>query len=217
MTVVSSIISTVKPGRFEDMVAMAHEAEKAFERHGASAVRLLAAAAAGEAAGNVTLAVEYDDLDAWGRAADESMADPDVLSLIARVRSAESPVTITQQSLAVELPERAAKPGRGNVVEIFVSRITPGCFERATADGLTACEVVERAGAVNARIYTLPYAGMGSGLAMFSAEYPNMTTFAGAQKAWQTDPEGLRLAGEMNGATPSVTPVFAALYTVIPL
>jgi hypothetical protein len=218
MTVMQSIQSRVAPGRFQDAVAVAHETEKVCERHG-GAVRLLVPAIAGEATGSeLTLTIEVADLDAYGVFSDEMRNDTDVQSLQMRVMEANSPVTIVNQSLVTEIPTgRTPAPGQGTVVEVYVSKPLPGKYEKAIEDGITACEVVESAGAMNARIGAINFSGMGQGLTIASWEWADAKAFTKGFKVWETDKKAKALSESTLGASPNSMLFWSGLLQVIPL
>lgn len=218
MTVNLSLQSRVQPGRFQDAIGLAHETEKVCERHGAREVRLLRPAVAGEATNQLTLSIEFDDIEKYGAWSDEMGADSDVQSLQMRVMEPNSPVTVENQSLSIELPTgRTPKPGRGTIVEIYVTRPTPGQYEKSVEQGITACNVVEKAGAVNARLSAISFSGMGQGLTVASWEWADMKAFAKGFRAWETDKKAKALADAINQANPASTIVWSGLYQVIPL
>ncbi|HET7654407.1 MAG TPA: hypothetical protein VFK42_15325 [Acidimicrobiales bacterium] len=218
MTVMQSIQSRVAPGRIQDAIGLAHETEKVCERYGAE-VRLLAPSVAGEATGaDLTLTIEVADLDAFATFADGAGNDPDVQSLQMRVMEANSPVTIVNQSLIVEIPRgKAPAPGRGNTVEVYVSKPLPGQYEKAVEDGIIACEVVEKAGAMNARIGTINFSGLGQGLTIASWEWADAKAFVKGFKVWETDKKAKALSERSLGANPSSTLFWSGLLQVIPL
>ena len=218
MTVMHSIQSRVAPGRFLDAVALAHETEKVCERYGAE-VRLLQPAIAGEATGSdLTLTMEVPDLDAYGVFSDEMGNDSDIQSIQLRVMDANSPVTIVNQSLITGIPTgRTPAPGRGTIVEVYVSKPLPGKYEKAIEDGITACDVVESAGAVNATIGTINFSGMGQGLTIASWEWADAKAFVKGFKVWESDAKAKALSESTLGASPSSTLFWSGLFQVIPL
>jgi len=218
MTVSHSIVGTVKPGRYEDHIALAHEAEKLLERHGGRDVRLLSASLAGEATGQWVMATDYADIEAYGASSDDINADPDLLSLMARVQSADAPSTILGMSLSLEIPTgRTTVPGRGSIIEVYISRCTPGRYEQAIALGVQACDIVESTGAMNARLSSMNYAGSGSEQLVVSWEWANSKAWAKGLKFWETDDKAKELAAGLYGADAPTTITFSGLYQVVPL
>lgn len=218
MTVIQTIVGTVKPGRYDDHIALAHEAEKLLERHGGREIRLLAAGLAGEATGNWALGTQFADLEAFGAFSDDINTDPDLLSLMTRVRGVDAPSTIIGMSLSTEIPTgRTAAPGRGSVIEVYLSRCAPGRFEEAVALGVTVCDLVEANGAMNGRLSTMQYAGSGTDLLTASWEWANMRDFGKGAAMWQRDTKAQEIAAGMYAADAPVTMTFSGLYNVIPL
>ena len=218
MTVISSVTGTIKPGRFEDFLSQGLEVAKLYERLGASEVRLLNAAVAGEASNTWVFSAEYENAESYGAFTDELLADPEMQSLLMRIRSADSPVDIQQLSTSTEIPlDRKKKAGRGNIVEVYVSRVTPGRLEEALESAKRALTFVERHGARNGGLFQLGAAGSGTGLMLASWEFANMRAAGKAADAWSTDPKGQAIAAQMYDADSPTTMVFGGMYQVVPL
>lgn len=218
MAVIQSSISRVKPGRFEDVLSMTLELSKVNERLGVTSGRLMTATLAGESSGLSVYSAEFDDIEAYAEYGEAAGQDQEMQALYARATSADSPVVIEQQSLANEIPlGRTPRPGRGSVVEIHVSRPTPGRLETALAMARRVCDFVEANGATNARVFQLGYAGAGSGLTMSSWEFESVRAWGRFSRAWQDDPEGQAIAASVTDANPATTLVFSGLYNEVPL
>ncbi len=217
MAIIQSSISRVKPGRLEDVMSMTRELSKINERLGVTTGRLLTATLAGESTGLNVYSTEFEDMEAYVDYAEAAGQDAEIQTLLARAQSAESPVVIEQQSLASEIPlGRTPRRGRGSVVEIHVSRPTPGYIEAAMAMARRVCDFVESNGATNARVFRLGYAGLGSGLLMSSWEFGSVRAWGRLSGAWENDPEGLAIASSVTEADPATTIVFSGLYNEIP-
>jgi hypothetical protein len=217
MAVIQSSIARVNPGRFDDFLEMSREAIKLHERLGVDA-RLLIATVAGEATGLTVFSTEHANLDEYGEYAESAAADSELQSLVTRSRGADSPVSNEQVSLASELPlGRTPRAGRGSVVEIHVTRPTPGRMEEVVALATRVCDFVEANGASNARTFQLGYAGSGTGMLMSSWEYETVRAWTGAADAWNSDPEGQEIAASSLVADPSSTLVFSGVYSEIPI
>ncbi|HAM01254.1 MAG TPA: hypothetical protein DCQ30_03355 [Acidimicrobiaceae bacterium] len=218
MAVLQSTVSRVKPGRYEDVLSLSLEAVKIHERLGVPVPRITTATVAGEASGLCVFSTEHDDVDAYGRFAEATAADPELQTLVTRAQAADAPSVVEQTSLAFEVPlDRTPKPGRGSLIEIHVSRSTPGQLEETIAISRRLCDFVEGHGAKNARLFQIAYGGMGSGLYMASWEFDDVGGWVRLSKTWQTEPEGLAIAASSTGPTPHSTLVFSGLYTEIPL
>jgi hypothetical protein len=103
---------------------------------------------------------------------------------------------IEQQSLASEIPlGRTPRPGRGAVVEIHVSRPTPGQIESALAMARRVC----------------------SGLLMSSWEFENIRAWGRFSRSWDSDPEGQAIAASVTDANPATTIVSSGLYNEVPV
>jgi len=219
MTVLNSVIGTIKPGRYDDFLSQGLEVSKLVERHGARNVRLLTAGAAGEQQGRWVFNTEHEGLEEYGAFIDELMRDGEMLALMTRLQSEANPVLIEQQTVAVEVPigrkTKAKKPAP--IVETHLTRVTPGRLDRAIADAKRACDFVEKHGARNARLCQLLYAGSFSGTYMITWEFENMQALGRAAAAWTSDPKGQELAATLTATDAPTTIVFSGIYNEVPL
>ena len=215
MRVFNSTIGKVKDGQLEAAVGVAAEAAKVVGRHGGD-IRFYVAGAGAEI--NSTLfSIEYESPEALGRAFDALGADTELQAFMARVNAPNSPTVLTAQAMGMELPlGRSPKAGRGSILEVHSSRINPGRMEEAHSEAAEVCEFVEANGAVNARLLQLTYAGLGSGLTIFTWEVENMQAHARMASAWFTD-AGLALQARSMTATPATVQVSSELWSEVPL
>ena len=215
MRVFSSIRGTVKDGRIEEAAALAGEAAKLVGRHGGD-VRLLLVTA-GDDADTTLFNVEYESLEAMGRAFDKLNADPDLAAFSSRAKASESPSQIGPESIGMEVPiGRPAKPGRGSIIEVHSSMPKPGRMEQVVVESAEVCEFVEANGAVNARLVQLTYAGPISGMTALTWEHESWAAHASLSEAWFS-PAGLALQTRLASTDPASVPVGGALYNDIPL
>lgn len=218
MAVIQSSISRVKPGRLEDVISMTLELSKINERLGVTTGRLLVASMAGESTGLNVYSVEFEDIEDYADYAEAAGQDQEMQSLYTRALSADSPVIIEQQSLASEIPlGRMPRPGRGSVVEVHVTRPTPGRLEETLAMARRVCDFVEANGATNARVFQLGYAGIGSGLFLSNWEFETVRAWSRCSRAFADDPEGQAIGATVTDANPATTLVFSGLYNEIPV
>jgi hypothetical protein len=218
MAVIQSTISRVKPGRYDDVLSLSLEAVKIHERLGVPTPRVMAATVAGEASGLCVFSTEHEDVDAYGHYTEVTMADQELQTLVSRSQVADAPSVVEQMSLAFEVPlGRSPQPGRGSLIELHVSRPTPGRLEETLAISRRLCDFVEANGAKNARLFQIAYGGLGSGLYLASWEFKGVGDWVRLSKTWQTDPEGLAIAASSSGPDPHSTLVFSGLYTEIPV
>ena len=218
MTILNSVIGRVVPGRYEDFLAQAVEVTKLYERLGAQEVRLGAAMSAGEASNTWAFSSEFDNAETYGAFVDAASTDGEFQSLLFRLRGADTPAIIEQQSLAVEIDlDRKMKTSHGNISEVHVSRVTPGRLEEALATAKRACTFVERHGGRRARLFQLSHAGSGSGLMLISWEFENNRAMGKAMDAWGTDPKGQVIAAQIYSADAPTTIVYSGTYANIPL
>jgi hypothetical protein len=218
MTVIDTYTSRVNPGRLHDAVALANEAAKLVERHGGSNPRLLAATAAGEQIGVHVFSHEYASFEAYGTGADELARDAEVEALVDRVSRTDSPVTPISQQLCMEIPlDRRGRPGRGSIVEVYLSRTLPGRFDANLDLAQRFFDFIEEQGAVNARLIRLVHAGAQSELTVACWEFENLRAYGAAADAMYRSEDGQAFMREVSQEDPPSVVVSSALYTEIPL
>ena len=217
MTVLLSSLGRVKPGRYNDFLGQAAQASKLYERLGTRPPRLFSAGYAGEAYGQWTFSVEFDDLDSFGEISDQFNTDAEAQAFMMQMQEEANPSTLEQVNVAVELPVRESKGGRGSVIDVYVAKIHPGALERGIDLGVKACEFAEAHGALDARMYNLLGAGSGTGTSLTIFEFENMRACAKLIDAFNTEPAGQAIAAASTAADTPVTTVFEGIYTGIPI
>lgn len=96
-------MSRIKPGRFDDFMALSHETIPVAADLGAVGVRVYHVGAMGPETGAVSFVAEYESFAALGRAGD-GMATAEVQATMARIMAAESPIEIVSRSVYAEVP-----------------------------------------------------------------------------------------------------------------
>lgn len=91
---ITSYTFRVRDGRYEEALALFGEMKKSVEDLGAKEVRLLYAAAAGEATDTMVFTIEHDNATAAGAAADKAWDNQATLALSHKARAADSPVEL---------------------------------------------------------------------------------------------------------------------------
>ena len=216
MRVFHSTNGKVQGGQIEGAIAAAGEAAKLLGSYGGE-VRFFVAGAAGEDVNGTLFSQEYESPEALATAFDSLMDDIELQALLNRLNAPGSPTMITTQSMGMEMPlGRTPKAGRGRILEVHTSHVTPGRLEDAIGEAAEVCEFLEANGAVNARLLQLTYAGIASGLMALTCEHENMRAHARAGEAWMSD-KGMALQMKTMGANPATTRVMSALYTEVPL
>jgi hypothetical protein len=213
MTLISSSLARCEPGKREQFRAIALEAMKLFERHGAHQVRLLEALTAGENVGLYVLTNEFPSSEAYGEFYDHLQADAEFEALMNRVYSGDSPATVISRSLAVEIPlEQQTPKTRGTYVEVYVCQPLPGRFDAACDFATRAFTWLGEHGATNCRLTQLNSAGQRTGALVATWEYGTMRERGIAEDAWISDPAGRELAEEMFGASAPFTTLSNGIY-----
>ncbi len=218
MSTVQSTVSRAKPGRRHDAVAMALEASKLLERHGADDSRLLVAAMAGEMTGSHVFSTEFENAEAWGEFNDSLTVDAELEALMDRADRDDSPVILMGMSLGNEIPlGRSGPTRRGPVTEAYISRPVPGRFEGVLELAVAAFDFVEGHGATNCRLIQLTNAGMLTDCLAASWELEDMKAVGRLGDAYANDPAGQQVFEMLIGANAPVTSVASGIYREIPL
>jgi len=218
MTVMQTTVTRPKPGRRHDAIALALEASKLLERHGATDNRLLAAQIAGEATGSNVFTTEFDTGEAWGEFNDSLFADAELDALMGRVERDDSPVVMETMSIGSVIDLGRSGPAeRGALVEAYISRVQPGRFNAALELGASVFDFVERLGATNCRLIQLSSAGSMTDCLVASWELDSMKAIGRLGDAFGTEAEGQRIAETLAASDGPVVPVMSGIYTEIPL
>jgi hypothetical protein len=218
MTVTQSIITRPKPGRRHDAVALAVEASKLLERHGADDCRLLDASVAGEMSGCHVFTTEFENGASWGEFTDSLFADAELQALLDRVERDDSPIVTVAMSIATEIPlGRNASTRRGSAVEAYISRVLPGRFEGAVGLANIVFDFVEAQGGSNCRLSQMSSAGSMTDCLVASWELENMRAVGRLGDAYASEPEGQRIMEMLTGTDGPITPVASGIYADIPL
>ena len=215
MTVVSSYVAQVKPGRAEEALALCRQAAKVVERLGGHNVRLLRGQS-GETYGALVMSTEYDSEEAWGAGYDALMSDDELISLMSRAESADAPYLTQVVSSATEIPlgKKAAK--RGNVMTVTISRPNPGRFEDAIALGTKASRLFAKSGG-SSRLFSMGYAGTQTGTLVMTTEFKNMAALGKAGDDFMTDPKGQDVFALVTGTDSPVTLLSQDVFIEVPL
>ena len=218
MSVLNVTVSRAKPGKRDDAIALAAEAKKLLERHGAQNCRLLVASTAGEATGTYVFTTEFQNHQALGVFGDATAGDAELDALLNRISAEKSPIVIESQSLASEIPlDRKTKTGHGVYVESYISRPLPGRFEAALDLARQVFDFVEAHGAVNARLHQLAMAGSLSEATVASWEFQTLTAQGAATDAFATDPAGQAMMQAMLRPDWPVTTLASGTYVEVPI
>ena len=103
MAIMSVTVITVKPGRYEEFVKGAAEAEALLVKCGAKNPRLIVGLAAGEASGSFVSTWEADDFTAFGKVTDAFFAGGGEAVMMAS-SAEDSPIAMWQSSTYVDIP-----------------------------------------------------------------------------------------------------------------
>jgi hypothetical protein len=215
MTVLSTFVGQLKPGRLEDAIAMTRQAAKSLERTGAKSVRLVRVAT-GEAYGALAVTVEYESNEAYGKGLDAIVVDDEIVTQLARIDSADSPYTSQTVSTSLEIP-MGGPTGRGAVLQVIVSRAAPGRMQEAIDLGKRTAELVGRYGANGCRLFWLQSAGSQAGLLAIVFEYASNAAMGKSGDSFLSDPDGLALLRDVYGAGSPITIISTDVYNEIPL
>lgn len=105
MAVREVIMYEVKPGRFEEFVALAREAKSMIERIdvGLTSVRLSQATIAGANSGRVSFAFEYDSLSSWATSVERENNDEALQALVREASGPDASFTVVNRVLLTDI------------------------------------------------------------------------------------------------------------------
>ena len=218
MSLVQTTVTSAKPGRRHDAIAIALEASKLLERHGADDNRLLMAQMAGEVTNTHVFTTEFENGEAWGAFNDSLLADAELEALMTRVERDDSPVTLLSMSMGNEIPlGRNGPTDRGAVIEAYISRAIPGRFEGALELAADVFEFIEAHGGSRCRLMQLNSAGMLTECLVASWELENMRALGRVGDAFGNEPDGQRIAATLVAADGPITTISSGIYVEVPL
>jgi len=210
-------VSTVKPDRLEDAIELGRSAGKLMARH-RGAGRLFSAGMAGEQTGSMLFTVQFDSIEQAAAAIDAMMADSEVTEFMNSMARSTSPTVLVSSSMATEIPLAGKLPqGKGSVLEVHVTKPTPGRFDTMIEEATKAGGLLAKAGAANILAFQIGYAGMQSGLTGMAIEWESSKAQLLGSSVFTTDPVGQELATTMMNGTGGSTLVTSGVYHEIPL
>jgi hypothetical protein len=213
MQTISTSLARCSPGQRDQFLGQALEGMKLFERHGATHTRLLAALTAGQASDVYALTNDFDSAEAYGAFVDELLRDAEFGTLMSRITSPESPLTIISRILATEVPLMRSGPAdHGAVVAAYIGRPERGRFEDCCEFARSVFEFIEGHGASNCHLLELDSAGARTGELMARWEFDSMRSRGKAFDAWASDPEGQALAARVRAQDSPLSITWAGLY-----
>lgn len=216
MTIVSSYVGQVKPGRFAEVAEINEIGKKLLERHGAQGVRFLRAAVAAEGYTSAVTSFEFPTAEQWGQFYDEVMEDDEMISLIARSEGVDSPYTSTMVTMSTDITPRPSKStATGKIVDVFISRPNPGRFEDCLSLAADASALFEKLGGTNTRLLQQSIAGSQTELLIWTCEWESMRALGRALDKSQDDKLLERITAATLSATPPLTLVSHEAYADI--
>jgi hypothetical protein len=217
MTIVQSTVTRSKPGRLQDAIAGAVEANKLFERIGAPDSRLLMAQIAGEQTGSGVFVTEFESGEAWGAFHDALYADAELQAFGDRFDGEGSPVVMESTSVGSVLDlGRRGSTARGRVVQSYISRPTPGGAAAMMDMTNAAFDFLEANGATNCRVMSLESSGLMSGCTVASWELESLKALGRITDAWAS-PAGQEIAQRAGSADAGSIVISSGIYAEVPL
>jgi hypothetical protein len=169
MTVGITFIGLPKPGGFQEAVSMAVQAAKPLETAGAQDMRVFRAMT-GEAYGSLAVGMAFDSHEARGAALDAIFSNDEIVSLLARLDSEQSPYASQSTVYWTEIPIGGTGV-RGPVWHGTLFRVAPGRMQEAVDTIKGGIEITRRYGGGSLRLLRLTDAGAQTGLLVTVAEY----------------------------------------------
>ncbi len=218
MSLVQTTVTSAKPGRRHDAIAVALEASKLLERHGADDNRLLMAQMAGEVTNTHVFTTEFENGEAWGAFTDSLLGDAELEALMTRIERDDSPAMVLSSSIGNEIPlGRNGPSDRGAVVEAYISRAIPGRFEGALELAADVFEFIEAHGGSRCRLMQLNSAGTMTECLVASWELENMRALGRLGDAFGNEPDGQRIAATLMAGDGPITTISSGIYVDVPL
>jgi hypothetical protein len=212
--VVNTFFAQVKPGGLERALDLSRRVAKPLERSGAKSTRLLRSAT-GETYGALVLVMEYASMKDYGVSYDKIMKDDEVIELIAKSDSADTPFLSQSISLATEVPI-GTTPSSGPVILVAISKPQPGRLEDAVEMGAKAGKAFAKLGA-GARLFQAGFSGTQSGTFAFTLEFPSMAKLGEVTDTMFESKEGQALIEDLNSSKSPIVPLSTDIYTEITL
>jgi hypothetical protein len=216
MTVISTFLAQVKPGRFEDALEMSRQAAKPLERLGAHNIRVLRGAASAETYGNIVFTIEFDNNETWGEFYDRMIADDELVSILAQADGEASPYGSQGIVVGTEIP-LGAPTGQGSVVQVTISKPLPGRMKDAIDLSVKVAAQFTKLGAVGSRLLWMGVAGLQTNTIVLTAEYTSMKALGKAADDFLVSTEGQGIIESAFGPTSPVVLLSQEVYQEIPL
>jgi hypothetical protein len=210
---INTTLGRCSPARRGQLVELARDGVKLFQRHRAGPTRLLEPIHAGPDSDLYALTTEFDGDLSYGAFADDVRRDPEFEGFELRSGAEDSPWTVVSRMLQTELPlGREGPTDRGVIVTAYVRRVAPGCF--ADALGLLASmfTFLEAHGGSNCRLFQLDSAGPRTGEVLATWECGSMRARSIVHDAFLRTPEGQAIGARMASAESPVTIIWGGVY-----
>ena len=213
MSMISTTLARCSPGRRAQLVELARDAAKLFDRYGAGPTRLLEPINAGPDSDVYALATEFEGDLAYGSFADEVYHDHEFERFEIRSWAGDSPWTVVSRMLQTELPlGREGPTDRGVIVTAYVRRVVPGSFEDAVGLLASMFSFLEEHGGSNCRLFQLDSAGPRTGELLATWECGSMRARGVVHEAFLSTPEGQLIGARMASADSPVSIIWGGVY-----
>jgi hypothetical protein len=198
MTIYTSYVAQLKPGRLQDALELLSLAAKPLANHGAHNVRVIRSAS-GETNGAVVMSLEFDSNESFGTWYDNVMADDEIVGLLARSDSADSPYLSQTTAMNQVIPIEGPKD-HGPVIQVTNFKPLPGRDQDAINLASRVAQLLGRHGAVGCSLLRITVGGLQSGNMVFVAEYASTAGMGKTTDALLNDPDGMALLAESYAA-----------------
>jgi hypothetical protein len=216
MTVISTFVGQLKPGRLDDALEMSRKAAKPLERLGAHNVRVLRGLASADTYGDIVFTIEFDSNEAWGEFYDRMMADDELISILAQADGADSPYAHQGVVVGSEIP-LGASTGQGSVIQVTISKPLPGRMQDAIDLSVKVGAAFTELGALGSRLLWMGAAGSQSNTLVLTAEYASTKALGKAADDFLANADGQAIIETAFGPTSPVTVLAQEIYQEIPL
>jgi hypothetical protein len=218
VTIVRTWSVRPKAGRFDDAIGLLTEGAKLLDRHGGRDIRLTHGVMVGTHSGALVVSCEFETFTRHGEFIDELATDVENQAFMHRAREAEAPFTLEGTAVLAEVPlDRAAKGGRGNVLQTFQSRVRPGRWDDAVRAATAAFDLCEQFGATRGRLFEMGAAGEMTGTHIAVIEHNDMSGHGRVADAMTTDRDARKLLEGVRGEKAPVDLISSGVYAEIPI
>ncbi len=207
MTVMSVVTWRVKPGRMDDFLTNASQAQEVILRlaTGLNEHRYWRRVVGGPLTGDVLATFTYDSLTDWATTVEREAADPDFNALVAQGSGPDAPAELMARTVWAEIFE-ASGDRAGSVMQASIGRVKPGRYQDYIGMLGKLNDLAMRHGALRIRHGQAIVGGPATGAVAVTGEFADMADFGQAWQNRNSDPEFSQTVAALTAPDGPVTP-----------